>query len=243
MRRLAESDHDQRIGNNVKLVFQRTLVIIGACAFLWYLLESRRSWFPELESQIDVGQDRKIKDIDVSHPETITWKISGDEWKYEGALRVALLLDDLPAVPRESYEKESMKLSITMDAYAITYEPAGKGSRVEGFRADRLIRNWYYTTDMPLSPKARIWESGGGAYREFSLAGVQRYPWEDTYIVAQIVQADPTLQQAHPRLQITGSYDYAVFEHIEQLRFVRDTVLFLLASCVIYLAYLALRRG
>ena len=215
--------------------------MIGATLILVYLLASRSLWFPDLERQVHIGRDRLTKEIDITQPQTITWKILGDDWSYHGEVRVGLLVDDLPTIPRESYRKESMKLQIKMDAYAITYEPTAKGKRVEGFRAGRLIRNWYFTTDMPLSPEARIWESGGGARREFGLAGVQRYPWEDTYIVAQILQGDPDLEQAHPRLEISGDYDYAVYEHIWTLRIVRDAVLFALAACVIWLAYVAVK--
>ena len=134
-----------------------------------------------------------------------------------------------------------MALKLRMDAYAVTYEPTTKGTSIEGIRAPRLIRNWYFTTDMPFSPKARIWESWGKTV-ELGLCGIQRYPYEDTYVVFDIIEADPLLAKANPKVEVVGEHDYAVFEHITALRMVRDAVLLLLGFCVISVAYVAIKR-
>ncbi|HTM56436.1 MAG TPA: hypothetical protein VL175_20560 [Pirellulales bacterium] len=222
---------------------KKLLVVLGAALLLIYLLASRSLWLADLERRVLIGTHRLSKEIDVSQPRATEWKISADDWPYEGEVRVSLILDDLSTIPRDSYEKKSMKLQIKMDAYAITFEPTGKGTRVEGLRADRLIRNWYYRTDIPLSPEARIWEGVGGSRHEFGLAGVQRYPWEDTYIVVQIIQGDPVLAAAKPRLEVSGAYDYAVFSHIWPLRIIRDGTLLVLALCVLGLAYVGLKNS
>jgi len=134
-----------------------------------------------------------------------------------------------------------MALKVKMDAYAITYNPTGKGTRIEGFRAPRLIRNSYFTTDMPLSRDARIWESWGTTV-ELGLCGFQRYPFEDSYVTLDIAEADPMLAKANPTLEITGDYDYAVYEHIKILRIFRDVILLVLALCVASIAYVAIRK-
>ncbi len=105
----------------------------------------------------------------------------------------------------------------------------------------RLVRNWYFTTDTPLSAEARIWESWGTSV-EIGLCGVQRYPWEDTYIEVEVLQPDLLLAKANPRLQIFGEHDYAVYEHIIILRVIRDGVLLFLALCVMGVAYVALKQ-
>jgi hypothetical protein len=226
---------------NVRAAAKKVFIIIGALLLLGYLFLSRSLWFSELERQAKVGKDRLSKPIDLTHADTVTWKIRGDDWKYTGAFKVGLVLDRLSDIPPEAFRKESMALKIKVDAYAITYAPTGPSTRIEGFRAPRLIRNWYYTTDEPLSKEARIWESWGESV-ELGLGGVQRYPFEDTYVTIQIVQPDSVLAKANPRLEIVGDHDGAVYHHLPILRIVRDFVLLFLALCVIGLAYSALKR-
>ncbi len=215
--------------------------MVGALLLLAYLLASRSLWFPNLERQAKIGRDRLCRPVDLNNAQTITWKIKGDDWKYTGECRVALVLDRSSSIPVEAYRKESMALKVRTDAYAITYEPTTKGTTIEGFRTPRLIRNWYFTTDMPLSPDARIWESWGNAV-ELGLCGVQRYPWEDTYVTLDVIQPDPLLGKANPRLEIVGEHDYAVYEHITVLRIFRDAILLVLSVCVISLAYVAVKQ-
>jgi len=129
---------------NAKAATKRVFVIVGALLLLGYLFLSRSLWFSELESQAKVGRDRLSKPIDLTHANTVAWKISGDDWKYTGEFKVGLVLDRLSDVPPEAYRKESMALKIKVDAYAITYKPTVFKTRIEGFRAPRLIRNWYY---------------------------------------------------------------------------------------------------
>lgn len=220
---------------------KRALIVAAGLVLLLYLFASRSLWFPDLERQVRVGRDRLSKPIDISHPQTITWKIPGEDWKYTGECRVALVLDRAGNVPAEAYRKEAMVLKVKMDANAGTYKPTGKGTRIEGFRAPRLIRNSYFTTDTPLSPDARIWESWGQTV-EMGLCGFQRYPWEDSYITLDVIQADPILAKANPRLEITGDYDYAVYEHIGVLRVMRDVILLILTVCVVGITYVAVKR-
>jgi len=219
------------------------IIVVVTCAtcIVGYLLVSRTLWFPELDKQIRISHHRLTKPVDLTQPGLVTWKIGSEDWNYEGECRVSLMVDKIPSIPWESYQKGSMTLQVKMDAYAITYEPTASGKNIEGLRANRLIRNWYFKTDAPLSPDARIWESGNSSGTEFGLCGVQRYPWEDTYVLFEIVRPDNVLAKANPQLQIVGDYDYAVQEHISWLRIFRDSVLFLLIMCVLALAYMAIK--
>jgi hypothetical protein len=220
---------------------KKLLIIVGALLLLGYLFLTRSLWFSELERQAKVGRDRLNKPIDLARADTIIWKIKGDDWKYTGEFRVGLVFDRLSDIQPAAYRKESMLLKLKVDAYAITYKPTGMGTRIEGFRAPRLIRNFYYTTDAPLSSEARIWESWGKSI-ELGLCGVERYPFEDTYVAVEIVQPDPVLAKANPRLEIVGEHDYAVYEHLPMLRIFRDFVLMFLVLCVIGLAYGAVKQ-
>ena len=217
------------------------VILLIAALLLGYLAYSRSLWFPELERQVAVGRERLSKPIDIEKAGRILWRIPEDQWKYTGEVKVALVIDNAQTLPKGALRKESMALQVVMDASAVTYEPSLAGMK-EVLRANRLIRNWYYTTNEPLSPKARIWESGGGGTVEFGLCGVNRYPWEDTIIEMVILRPDPILGKANPRLIVYGDYDYAVDEHIGSLRTVRDVILCLLSGCIAILAYYAMQR-
>ena len=216
------------------------VILFIAALLLGYLAYSRSLWFPELERQVAVGRDRLSKPVDIERAGKILWRIPEGQWKYTGEVKVALLIDNAQTLPRDALRKESMALQVAMDANAVTYEPSLSGMK-EVLRANRLIRNWYYTTNEPLSPKARIWESGGGGTVEFGLCGVNRYPWEDTIIEMDVLRPDPILGKANPRLIVYGDYDYAVDEHIGSLRAVRDVILCLLAGCIAILACFAMK--
>lgn len=216
------------------------VVVLIAALLLGYLAYSRSLWFPELERQVAVGKDRLSKPVDIEKSGKILWRIPEDQWKYTGEVKVALLIDNAQSLPRAALRKESMALQVVMDASAVSCEPSLSGMK-EVLRANRLIRNWYYATNAPLSPKARIWESGGGGTVELGLCGVTRYPWEDTIIEMDILRPDPILGGANPRLVVYGDYDYAAEEHIGSLRAARDVILCLLACCIALLAYYAMK--
>jgi hypothetical protein len=226
---------------SAKATAKKVLIVLGALVLLGYLFLSRSLWFSDLEKQAKVGRDRLSKSIDVARADKLTWKIKGDDWKYTGECHVALVLDRFGDIPIEAYRKESMALKLKVDAYAITYKPTGIGSRIEGFQAPRLIHNGYFTTDEPLSRDARIWESWRETV-ELGLGGLNRYSFEDTYVVIEILQPDPILAKANPRLEIFGEHDDAIYEHLPMLHIFRDVVLLFLALCVIGLAYVALKR-
>lgn len=209
----------------------------AASLLLAYLLLSRGLWLADLERQVQIGKNRLSKAADVTQPQIMTWKISGDEWNYVGECRIALVLDRIPTIPAESYQKSSRALQVRVGAYAIPYE-----SSKTGLRADRLIKNSYYTTDLPFSPQARIWESSDSRSVELGLGGAHRYEFEDTYIVLEVMNPDPALAAGNPRLEIFGEHDFAVYSHIWQLRIIRDAILLFLACCVVGLTYSAWRN-
>ncbi len=217
------------------------LVLIGTFLILVYLLLSRDMWLSGAEEQVKVSKDRLAKQIDINAPGTITWKINEDDWDYTGEVRVALIVDNLEEIPREKYDKETMSLNLKIDSHAITYSHTSKG-RKEVLRANRLIKNWYFTTDEPLSPAASIWRVGRGATLEYGLGGVQRYLGEDTYIEVSIENPDPILNKANPRLTVVGDHDYAVSSHIGSMRTARDIILISLALISIAISCQAIKK-
>ncbi|MCF7817960.1 MAG: hypothetical protein K9M54_08765 [Kiritimatiellales bacterium] len=219
---------------------KKTLIIIGTILLLGYLLFSRGMWFPSLEEEeVRIGSDRLTKNIDISSPTTITWEIGRNDWSYVGEVHVGLVVDKLPEIPREAYSKETMDLVVKVDAYATIPVPfRGK----KGLRPDRLINNWYFTTNTPLSPDSGLWESGGSTTREYGLCGVERYSQENTCIVVTIENADPVLAKANPRLEVVGEHDYAVSGHLQGMRIFRDTVLIILSLSAIFTCAQAIKK-
>jgi len=216
-------------------------VAVAATLLLAYLFFSRGWWFPEIERQTRLGADRVSYPLDIARAGKVTWRINADDWKYTGECQVALVLDRVNTIDSDAYRKESRALKIKVDAYAIPFQVAGPGKRIDGLATSRLIRNGYYTTDEPFSQNARMWESWGSVV-ELGLGGLHRYPFEDTYIVVDVLEADLVLARAKPRLEIYPEHDYAVYEHVGILRILRDGVLVLLGLCVIGLAYAGIRR-
>jgi hypothetical protein len=59
----------------------------------------------------------------------------------------------------------------------------------------------------------------------------------------QIAIPPPAAEDSSSNRQVSGNYDYAIYEHIWPLRIVRDAVLLVLASCVIWLATVAIKQA
>ncbi len=78
---------------SARAAVKKALIVAGAVLVLAYLVAGRSLWFPDLERQARVGRDRLTRAIDITHPQTITWAIKGDDWKYTGECHVALLFD------------------------------------------------------------------------------------------------------------------------------------------------------
>jgi hypothetical protein len=219
---------------------RRIIIIASAALLLGYLVCTRGLWLSELEKQTAIGRDRLSKPVAIEKTGKIVWRIAEEEWKYTGEIQVALVFDNIQTIPRSAYHIDSMALKVAMDANAIIYEQTNTGKK-DVFRTNRIIKNWYFTTNQPLSPEARIWQTGGSDIIEIGLCGVTRYPFEDTIIEMEILQPDSTLNKTNPRLIAYGKHDYAIYEHIGGLKVFRDVILSLLALCIIVLAYYATR--
>jgi len=186
------------------------IVLIGA-----YLVVGRTFWFAELERQARIGSDPVFSPrLHLARPGQITWKVPRETWGYEqGDAKLSLVLDRVAGLPHSLADRSNLQLRLRVEAYAI---PEG------GARADRLTRNWYYTTDEPFSEEARLWSSFGGDEIEYGLAGLRVYPLETVFTVVTVTTADPILDKGNPRLKLVGEHDYAVFEHVPMLRALRD---------------------
>lgn len=214
----------------------------SAAALLAYLFFSRDLWFPEIDRELQLAKERRSRPVEIGQAGKITWRINAEDWKYTGECEVALVLDRVDTIDPSAYRKGSRALKVKVDAYAIPYEVSGPTKRIEHPATPRLIRNWYYTTDEPFAQTARIWEFWGNVV-ELGLCGLHRYPFEDTFVEVDILEPDPVLAVAKPRLAIFPKQDHAMSEHAAIPLVLRDIVLVLLGLCVIGLAYAVIRRA
>lgn len=140
-------------------------------------------------------------------------------WAYqELEARLSLVLDCVRDLPNEVTQRSKIPLRVRIAAHGTT---KSRG------RYDRLIRNWYFTTDEPCSPGANLWSAFGFNEIEHGLAGVLIYPYEQTIVSIDVTTPDTSLSASRPRLKLVGEHDYAIYEHLPFLRTVRDVGLVL----------------
>ncbi len=175
-----------------------------------YLGAGRSQWFSEMEREVQLATSPLYSDqIDITAPGTIDWAVPLKNWVLtEGEAHVALEFERDPEIPYERYGQ--MNLRVRFGAYAIGQD---------GSRTKRAIRNWYFTTDEPLSHEARLWRSGA---TEFGLGGVWVYPRESLHVTLEVLEPDPVLGRASPRIKIFPKHDYTVLGHTWLPRLLRD---------------------
>lgn len=221
----------QRIGGT-KLTMRR-FAVVGALIVIGALFVARRSMLAPLEHQAALSKSALRMPVDVGSARTITWDIPKDKWQFEqGEAKLSLLVNRGPGQPCDVKGKSPLKLLV-----------AASGMPDSGQQYDRLIRNWYYTTNEPLGPKAQLWEFYGRKEAEYGLGGVAIYPFEKLKVSVDVQVPDASLTACSPRLQLVPSVDYAVAEHLPFLRVARDVALGLCALVVIALAWFASGNG
>jgi len=195
----------------------RVCFLVAAILILLYLWAGRSHWYSEMERDFRFATSPLYSDpIDVSRAGSIDWAVPVEHWVLrEGEAHVALKFERKSDIPYERYREKPLR--VRFGAYAV-----GK----EGTRTNRAIRNWYFTTDEPLSPEARLWRSG---VTEFGLGAVWVYPYETLHITLDVLEPDPVLSRASPRIKIFPKHDYAVLGHAWLPRLLRDGGLVLCA--------------
>src|SRR5262249_1120912 len=106
---------------------------------------------------------------------------------------------------------------------------------------DRLIRDWYFTTDEPF-PGNGLWESYGLGRLEYGLAGGPVAGREELRITVDIQVPDGHLATGNPRLKITGQHDSAaIAPRAAILVAMREGGFWLSTGLVLALAVMTLR--
>jgi hypothetical protein len=214
---------------------RRVLVVAAAAIIALYVLATRPAWFDGLEREVEVGAAPIYSDVvDVSEAHEFIWRIPRVPWTHQRTESRLSMEVDWRACRVTSSTPSATTLRVRVKALA---HPESGGE------FDRLVHNWYYRTDDPLAPDARMWRTFSAESTEYGLAGVLTYPWEDLSITLAIVNPDPQLSSCRPRLKLVGEHDYAVAHHLPQLRLLRDAGIALCMGCVLYLTAVGWKQG
>jgi len=186
------------------MVLGASIFLIGAAFMVWH------AWQAQLDQQAELGrQVLHFDTIDLSKEGTISWSVPTDKWQYkEGEARLSLVVNRVPNLSLPRRDGSTLRIRIT-----------AKGILHDGATNDRLIRDWYYTTDEPFTNEPKLWESGGPDSEEFGLGGIAIHPFERLVIGIQVLTPYAALQEAKPRLKLAAKYDYAIDEHLPFMRF------------------------
>ena len=212
------------------------LAFVCAAAFIaFYLWTGRSHGYSDWEQEVRLGSSQIYSDpIDVTKKGTVEWKVPLSGWVLdEGEAQVALILEPNPG--DESGVASDTSLRVRFGAYATSGSDSPK--------IDRRVRNWYFTTDEPFSEDARIWSVFGYGYTEYGLGGVSVYPQERLFITVDILEPDPALASANPRLMIVPKHDYAVMGHVAVVRLIRDGGLAICMALLLFMTIMNWRRA
>jgi hypothetical protein len=216
------------------MLVRRVFIISAVLVIGVFLGVSRAQWFAWLEHEAKVGRDSVSSDaVDVSIPGKFTWEVPRKSWGYrEGEAMLSLHVDWATCPEARARELSNRKLRVRVEAL---------GSPESGRQYDRIVHNWYYQTDDPLAPDARMWMSRSANDAEYGLAAINIYPFEATTITLSVTSPDPVLSVCKPHLRLVGTHDYAVFEHLPLLHLLRDGGIAMTFAAAVGLGMLAWR--
>jgi len=215
---------------------QRVFLVIAFAFLVFTLWFGRSQWFSNLENQAKIGKDALFSEsLDLSRVGNTTWNVPRGAWSFEeGETSLSLLLTKPHGLRSGGGNRSTIPLRLTVSA---------RGVDKQGKSHDRLVQNWYFTTNEPFDPAAKLWSSFGGDEIEYGLAGVNIYPFETTQISVEVTTPDPSLSNENPRLKLVGKHDSAVYEVLPLLRLFRDLCLIISTGLVLILSYLVWRKS
>jgi hypothetical protein len=211
---------------------RKALCLLAAIIVTAYLYALWSDWFTEADLSWVGKRPFFSERLDLSKPGPIVWSVPKEKWGFtqgKAQLALSLNLNTLREIPSS---REQVELRVKIRA---------EGRQPGGAWQDRLIRDWYYTTDEPF-PGTGLGESYGLGRLEYVLAAVQVVADEALLITVDVQVPDGHLMTGNPRLKIIGDHDYAAFgPHMAILFALREGGFWLSVGLVFVLAVLALR--
>jgi hypothetical protein len=223
----------------MKKASSRFSIILAAVIIALYVFIGRTHWFSEAEHAFLTGTHPLYSDVlDLTSPSTFTWQVPRDGWISEsGDAQISLVLERQPGDDASLFRPEHSPVHLRIGAFGLTRDQR---------RIDRLVQNWYYTSDEPISPGHRLGSSWGGERVEFILGAASLHHFEDLIIELEVLTGDGFLAEKRPRLKIVGEHDYAIMGHMSVLRLFRDggiLLIFLLLSIIVVIHWRTTRAS
>jgi hypothetical protein len=177
-----------------------------------------------------------IENIKIDKQGDYTWKVPNGTWNSrKGEGRISLVLNRVSQFKGEELlDRAKRPLKLKIEVYAL---------QKDGTRIDRLIRNWYFTSDEPFSEAgSKLWSSGGNDQFEYGLAGIWAYPREEVFIRLQIMKPDTILAHGNPHLKISSDYDYAAVPWVALFVLICYGILIILICFLLIISYVIWRK-
>jgi hypothetical protein len=213
---------------------RRVFCVLAPLLVAGYLYAQWSDWFTRVELW-SVGKRPLFSNhIDLRRPGPIEWRVPREEWSFQQGqahLSLSLNLNTLREIPAG---RKQVELRVKVRA---------EGRVPRGDWQDRLVRDWYFTTDEPFSkPDLALWEKHGMGRLEYGLAGVQVVDGEELRITVDVQVPDGMLQTGSPRLKLVGEHDSAGIPYAMVILYVmRQGGFWLCLGLVVVLAVLAWR--
>jgi len=207
------------------------LVILATITLLSYVLLSSKMWLMGFDKHLEIRDNPYYsQNVDLSKEHVFTWKIESNVCNYnKGIAKVLLVFERTPEMTGNNYWNKDFALKVKINAYAVTEN---------NINAPRLIQNFFYPTDEPMSNETKLWSGWSDQRMEYLLGLVTRFPKEDLYIDLTILSPDFVLAKANPRLKIVGNYDDAAIGHLFTIWLICDIAIIL---CLFSLGFLAIQ--
>lgn len=181
-------------GNSRKLSITLAAVVLGAI-----LIANHFLWFDHINEQVRRStQSFKSDIIDLAKPGHIEWLISAEALPnlVNELLIINLSLSRLDDPGMEPDKGDRLKMALTVEAEAPGVT-----------KTNRLIQNSFTPTNRPTDDRPVILAGWGGSHAEYLLGYTTLFAYDRLKITLEVIEPDPRLAKAQPRLMVVPSYD------------------------------------
>ncbi len=163
-----------------------------------YLYAHWADWFTEAELNAAVKRPLYSEMLDLRKVGPVLWDIAANRLEFargKAHLSLSLNLNAMLEIPENR------------DAVALRVRISAQGRLPGGHWQDRLIRDWYYTTDEPFSRSGSgLWSRFGFGSAEYGLGGVEVVPEEEIQVTLDVQVPDGLLMTGRPRLKLVAAH-------------------------------------
>ncbi len=185
----------------IETMFNTILIILNIIfsgTILLYIVVAKAGIFHEARQQLQIARNKhESGPIEISTPNVFIWRITQEDWGYEGEARLSIVFQRSPSIPFEKYQREQYSLRIKVSA---------RGMPTLSTSYERQIHDWYYNTNDPLSAESKMWAVWSAAEVEYGIAEIFRRSRETLVIEVSVTSPDTVLARAGSKLRIVGEH-------------------------------------